>query len=54
MTNSSLHAITLRTIHVKGLRSINYFPVGGKGLKAKATKTGLLSGTAQKEANFAK
>ena len=53
MTNSSLHAITLRTIQVKSLRSINYFPVEGKALKAKATKTGLLSRTAQKEANFA-
>ena len=54
MTNSSLNTNTLRTIDVKNLHSINYFPVEGKALKAKATKTGLLSRTAQKEANFAK
>ena len=53
MTNSSLNTNTLRTINVKDLHSINYFPVEGKALKAKATKTGLLSRTAQKEANFA-
>ena len=54
MTNSSLNTNTLRTINVKNLHSINYFPVEGKALKAKATKTGLLSRTPQKEANFAK
>ena len=54
MTNSSLNTDTLRTINVKNLHSINYFPVEGEALKAKATKTGLLSRTPQKEANFAK
>ena len=53
MTNSSLKPNTLRIIDVKNLHSINYFPVEGKALKAKATKTGLLSGR-KKGANFAK
>ena len=54
MQMTSLNTNTLRRIGVKKLHSINYFPVEGKALKAKATKTGLLSRTPQKEANFAK